>query len=84
MLVTDNETAFTSIKFTQFVKQNGIRHVTYHPALNGLAEHAVKTFKGMTSNGSLETKFSRFLFKYRLTPQSTTGVSPQSLCLGDH
>lgn len=88
MLVTDNGTAFTSSEFVQFAKQNGIRHVTtssYHPASNGLAERAVKTFKeGMKklSKGSLETRLSRFLFKYRLTPQSTTGVSPAELMFG--
>ena len=88
MLVTDNGTAFTSTEFDQFAKRNGIRHVTtspYHPASNGLAERAVKTFKeGMRklSNGSIETKLSRFLFKYRSTPQSTTGVSPAELTFG--
>ena len=88
MLVTDNGTAFTSTEFDQFAKRNGIRHVTtspYHPASNGLAERAVKTFKeGMRklSNGSIETKLSRFLFKYRSTPQSTTGVSPAELMFG--
>ena len=57
----------------------------YHPASNGLAERAVKTFKeGMKklSSGSLETKLSKFLFKYRSTPQSTTGVSPAELMFG--
>ena len=29
--------------------------------------------------GSLETRLSRFLFNYRITPQSTTGVSPAEL-----
>ena len=88
MLVTDNGTAFTSTEFAQFAKQNGIRHVTtspYHPASNGLAERAVKTFKeGMKklSSGSLETRISRFLFKYRSTPQATTGVSPAELMFG--
>ena len=87
-LVMDNGTAFTSAEFAQFAKQNGIQHVTtspYHPTLNGLAERAVKTFKeGMKklSTGSLETKLSRFLFKYRSTPQLTTGVSPAELMFG--
>lgn len=88
MLVTDNGTAFTSTEFAQFVKQNGIQHITmspYHPASNRLAEHAVKTFKeGMKklTKGSLETKLLRFLFNYRSTIQSTTGVSPAELMFG--
>ena len=34
--------------------------------------------------GSIETKLSCFLFKYRLTPHSTTGISPAKLLLGRH
>ena len=88
VLVTDNGTAFTSAEFEHFCKHNGIRHVTsspYHPASNGLAERAVQTFKeGMkkVTDGSLEARLARFLFKYRLTPQSVTGVSPAELMLG--
>ena len=88
MLVTDNGPAFMSAEFAQFTKPNGIRHVTtlpYHPASNGLAEHAVQTFKEGVKrlvDGSLETRVARFLFKYRLTPQSTTGVSPDELMFG--
>ena len=33
-------------------------------------------------DGSLDTKLSRFLFKYRMTPQSTTGVTPAELMFG--
>ena len=57
----------------------------YHPASNGLVERAVQTFKnGMKklTEGNVETKVSRFLFKYRLTPQSSTGVSPSELMFG--
>ena len=32
--------------------------------------------------GCVEMKVSRFLFKYRLTPQSSTGVSPSELTFG--
>ena len=88
MLVTDNGSVFTSSEFTNFVKRNGIRHVTsspYHPSSNGLAERAVQTMKeGLRklTNGSVETKLSRFLFKYRLTPQTVTGVSPAEMMFG--
>ena len=34
------------------------------------------------SNESLETYLARFLFHYRLTPQTTTGVAPAELLLG--
>ncbi|XP_043245742.1 uncharacterized protein LOC122393604 isoform X2 [Amphibalanus amphitrite] len=40
-VVTDNGPAFVGREFQQFVKRNGIRHVTtapHHPASNGLAE----------------------------------------------
>ena len=88
LLVTDNGSSFTSSEFALFMKQNGIRHVTtspYHPASNGLAERTVQTFKeGMKklTDGSLQTKLARFLFKYRITPHSTTGVSPATLTFG--
>lgn len=73
MLVTDNSLVFTSSEFTDFVKRNGIQHVTsspYHPSFNGLAEHAVQTMRdGLKKlvSGSLETKLARFLFNYRLS-----------------
>jgi transposase InsO family protein len=88
MLVTDNGSVFTSSEFKNFTKRNGIRHVTsapYHPASNGLAERAVQTFKEhilRTKDGSLDARISRFLFQYRTTPHTTTGVSPAELLLG--
>ena len=68
--------------------KNGIQHVTsapYHPSSNGLAERAVQTFKrGMKKQGrgSIETKLTRFLLSYRITPQTTTGESPAQLRWG--
>ena len=88
IIVSDNGSAFTSELFQAFTKQNGIRHVRsapYHPASNGLAERAVQTFKEAmkrSTTGDLETRLSRFLFQYRITPHTTTGIPPAELLLG--
>ena len=88
VLVSDNATAFTSSEFTEILKRNGIHHVRtppYHPASNRLVERAVQTFKEgfkRLREGSISTRISRFLFKYRLTPHSSTGVSPAELMFG--
>ena len=88
LLVTDNGSVFTSSEFEDFMRKNGVRHVTsapYHPATNGLAERAVQTLKeGLKklSGGSIVAKLDRFLFQYRLTPHSTTGTAPAELLLG--
>ena len=82
ILVSDNGTAFTSTEFMTFTKRNGIRHIRtapYNPSSNGQVERAVQTFRETmkkTNTGSIETMVSRFLFHYRITPHSTTGVSP--------
>ena len=88
VLVSDNGSGFTSSEFKEFLNRNGIRHLTtapYHPSSNGMAERAVQVFKeGMkkSTSGDLETRLSRFLFHYRTTPHSTTGVSPAELLMG--
>ncbi|XP_061584204.1 LOW QUALITY PROTEIN: uncharacterized protein K02A2.6-like [Cololabis saira] len=87
MVVSDNATCYTSRDFQEFMVRNGIQHVTtapWHPASNGLAERAVQTLKSLlkkSSGGSVETKLSRALFSYRITPQSTTGKSPAELMM---
>lgn len=81
MLVSDNGPCFTSADFAAFMKKNGIQHIRtapFHPSSNGLAERAVQTFKAglkKIKGETLETRVSRFLFSYRITPQTTTGVS---------
>ena len=88
MVVTDKGSNFVSKEFEAFLKQNGICHIKtapFHPSSNGLAERAVQTFKeGMKKlkDGSLETRVSRFLSRYRITPQTSTGVSSAELLLG--
>eukprot|EP00731_Ephydatia_muelleri_P002050 Em0001g2050a len=53
-------------------------------ACNGAAERAVQTLKEYLSKtrGDLETRLSRFLFQYRLTPHTSTGSSPAELLFG--
>ena len=80
--VTDNGTGFTSEQFRSFLKDNGAKHITsapYHPASNGLAEHAVQIVKkGLkkVTTGSMNTRLAKVLCNYRVTPQSTNGISP--------
>ena len=90
ILVSDNATCFTSQEFNDFMKMNGIHHVTsapYHPSSNGAAERAVQTFKSTlkklvkNSKDSIETQVNRFLFSYRNTPHTSTGVSPAEILL---
>ena len=65
-----------------------MRHTTSppcHPASNGLAERALQIFwhsVAKLTDGTVQTKITRFLFNYRITPQSTTGMSPSELLLG--
>lgn len=90
VLVSDNGPSLVSAEFEHFMKKNGIKHVTtapYHPSSNGCAERAeraVRAFKEgikKMGEGSVETKLSRFLFKYRSTPQTTTGATPAELLM---
>ena len=89
-IVTDNATTFTSEEFKKFMSDNGVAHVTsapYHPSTNGLAERAVRTFKQglqLTEGDSLQERLSKFLLRNRVTPNSTTGISPAEMLLNRH
>ena len=85
--MSDNGSAFVSGEFKEFMQRNGIKHLTtalYHPSSNGLAERAVQTVKeGLKRmKGPLEARLPRFLLKYRVTPQATTGIAPTELLMG--
>ena len=78
---------FVSAEFEAFLASNGIKHITsapYHPASNGLAERAVQIVKRLKkiTQGSMRSRIAQVLFTYRLTPQSTTGISPGELLFG--
>lgn len=85
-VVTDNG-SFTSEEFLTFMTENGISHTTtapYHPSSNGLAERAVQTFKrglNATKGDSIQERLSKFLFTYRITPHTTTGIAPAQLLM---
>ena len=75
-------------EFSEFVCRNSIRHIRtppYHPSSNGQVERAVQTFKDAMrreSSDTLQTRVARFLFHYRTTPHTTTGISPAELMMG--
>ena len=87
-IVSDNGPQFTSEEFSQFCYLNGVKHIRvapYHPSSNGLAERAVQVFKQgfrKTSTGTVSDRLARFLFQYRITPHTTTGVSPAEMLFG--
>ena len=86
-IVSDNGPCFISQEFKDFCKHIGARHITtavYKPSTNGLAEKMVQTLKKAlrTSKSAIQDTLDRFLFNYRLTPHSTTGVSPAELMFG--
>ena len=77
-VVTDNGPSFTSSTFKAFMERNGINHIC-------LAERAVQTFKQslrQIQGTSIKEKLNKFLFKYRITPHTITGVAPTELLMG--
>ena len=83
VLVSDNGTNFNSEEFATYMRSNQIKHIftpPYHPSSNGLAERAVQTFKNaMRSSegeGKIQKRINKFLLRYRLTPHTSTGISP--------
>ena len=70
-----------------FAENSGIRHITtavYKFCTNGLAEKMVQMLKKALriSASPLQLALDRFLFNYRLTPHSITGLSAAKLIFG--
>ena len=88
-LVSDNGPQFVAQVFTDFLKQNGVKHIRcspYHPSSNGLAERFIRTFKAAMKAGKsdrvpLSQRLANFLLGYRSTPHSTTNRTPSQLFL---
>ena len=86
-LVCDNGLCFPSLEFSEFTRKNSIKHKLvspYYQASDDEAESAVKIVKSglrRMSGGTLETKLLWFLLSYRITPHTTTGVTPAELLM---
>lgn len=88
-IVTDNGVQFTSAEFQTFLKQHGIRHCRtslYAPQANGAVERFNRVIKegikaNMAEGRSFMTSLRQTLATYRVTPHSTTNVTPSSLML---
>ena len=89
-IISDNDSAFVGQEFQNCCRVNGIQHITsapHHPASNALGERAVGIVKEGVKRmhgGDLEAKLARFLFDYRVTPHSTTGIAPSELLMHSH
>jgi hypothetical protein len=93
-VVSDNGQPFASEQLAKFFKLNAVVHTftpTYHPQSNGSAERTVRSVKEgllqqLLDSGlckrSLQHKIDAWIFDYRNTPHTTTGVSPVELFLG--
>ena len=90
VLVSDNGVQFTSSEFSQFMSNNGIHHrkvTPYSPQANGEVERQNRTIlqaiRAFVQEGkSWKKELNTFLFAYRTTPHSVTGISPAELMYG--
>lgn len=89
-VVSDNGPPFNSQEFIHFCLANGVKPTKsppYHPQSNGAAERGVQTVKkaleralfferGMIPKEVILSKLTNFLFVYRNTPSTVSGISP--------
>jgi transposase InsO family protein len=87
---TDNGPPFASKEFESFLQHLGIEHkkgIPYWPQSNGEVERCSQTILKAIRIANLEgtswkIALENFLFQYRTTPHSTTGLSPDKLLMG--
>ena len=80
-IITDNGPQFTSGKFKDFTRMNGIKHITspaYHQQSNGAAERCVQTLKkALKSNNVDSSNIDRKLQNFLLVGDGYTRVYRQ-------
>ena len=89
-LQSDNGPPFNGSEFEQYAAHMGFEHqkvTPLWPRANGEVERFMQTLKKVTTTAVLEKKslkqaLREFLLHYRVTPHSTTGVSPSELLNG--
>ena len=89
-IVTDNGPSFTSDSFKVYLEDCNVKHhrtAPYHPASNGAAENAVRSFKNkfkllLRECASRHEALCQYLFQYRSSPHCTTEYSPAELQMG--
>ena len=89
-LTSDNGSQFTSKVFSKWLRDKGIAHARstpYHPQGNGVVERLHRTLNGVISKtisckGDWAAVLPMALFFLRVTPSSSTGISPFLLTHG--
>ena len=87
-IVSDNGPQF-KFEFDNYCARNGIRHrkvTPYHPRANGAIERFFRCVKktiwcAVNENQDWKQAFKAFIFQYRNTPHSSTGLSPSEIML---
>ena len=86
---SDNGPPFASKEFDDFLENAAIEHlkgIPYWPCSNGSVERCNETILKVIRTSRIEkkcwqTELSNFLFQYRVTPHTVTGMSPAELLM---
>ena len=89
-IVADNGPQFVAGEMKDFLTANSVHlclSSPYHPASNGEAECAVRTFKEamriLKNEPGIQTeKLAQFLLSCRTTPHTATGCPPAEILMG--